>query len=186
MEREFHAFTARFESPHQQMLQQLGVPDDILLHLPGIGVTPVEVDGSLWQPGGHGPEAVIIPAFEGPPPCFVAPVEEPEQPHDLIAFFPDRPSRWWWRVGSASVLGADRIASSHTWGTAVRLYLTPLAWLHGRCDGACLLADDAVDRLIGVTEIITGDPRLAEHIDALLRRPPAAMPAIFIETRVAT
>lgn len=50
----------------------------------------------------------------------------------------------------------------------------------GRCNGACLLTDDAVHCLLGVTEVTFDDMALAERVDAAFRQPPSAMPKLLI------
>jgi len=186
LEAEFYRFSARFGPRHRQMLQRLGVPDDIMLHLSGIGVSATETNGEFWQPAESGPLAMVIPAFHGIPPSFVnATEDESEQPHDLIAFDPDRPGRWWWRVGTADTLGCHLISSAHTWGTPVHVVTDPLAWLQHRGQVVCLLKPEAAWKLIGVVKVIADTLETAERIDCLLRRPPAALPVICVAPRAA-
>ena len=157
----------------------LGITAAAALQLPTIELAPIETDEEFWQPAEHGPEAVIVPVFDCSRPSFLAPRDDVE-PIDQMAFFGDRPDRWWWRTGCADMLGDDTILSSHIWGLPVRIVADPLAWLRAGGSAVCLLYPEAALKLISVPELICDDLELAERIDRLLRRPPAAMPLIRV------
>lgn len=170
---ELHALPSAFDPQYYQL-------PDLALFLPGLGATSIEIDGQFWQPAECGPLAVIVPAYYGQPPGFLAATEdEPEQPHDLIAFYPDRPDRWWWRTGLADMLGGHLIGSAMTSGTRLFVVSGPLGYLRTCGQAACILHDDAIDRLIGVKEIVA-NLDVADHIDCRLRRPPAPMPRFLV------
>jgi hypothetical protein len=103
-------------------------------------------------------------------------------PHDLIAFYPDRPQCWWWRTDCADLLGGHLIRLCKSWNKALRLVATPLDYLRDRCDVACLLRPEATSKLIGVPTIVVnvGEIAFARHIHRALRKPPAGLPKILV------
>ena len=59
---------------------------------------------------------------------------------DLIAWHPERPTRWCYRRGTpGAVLGADNLELAHVAELPISFAMTPLDWLRGDCRGAVLL-----------------------------------------------
>jgi hypothetical protein len=82
---------------------------------------------------------VIQPVWAGPAPSIFRAVEHPVLA-DMIAFHPEEPTRWWYRIGDpGAVLGADNLDLAHSEGWPITFELTPLAWLQADCCGAVLL-----------------------------------------------
>jgi hypothetical protein len=82
---------------------------------------------------------VIQPVWAGPAPSIYQAVEHPVLA-DLIAWHPEEPTRWWYRIRDpGAVLGADNLELAHCEHLPISFATTPLDWLRGDCRGAVLL-----------------------------------------------
>lgn len=96
---------------------------------------------------------------------------------DLVAWFPDDPTRWWLRHGDETpILGARALAIATWYGEPIQLYGTPELWLHAHsraydmdtARGICILQPgvDLKPLLDGVSRV---DCENAE-VEDMLRR----------------
>ncbi len=74
--------------------------------------------------------------------ALVVPEGEPEWPgwdeiHDLIAFRPSRPDRWWRRRGDVDLLGISNISPWRL--SPLTIHETPLSWLQAGAAGICIV-----------------------------------------------
>ena len=96
---------------------------------------------------------------------------------DLVAWFPDDPTRWWLRHGDETpILGVRALAIATWYGEPIQLYGTPELWLHAHsraydmdtARGICILQPgvDLKPLLDGVSRV---DCENAELKDILRR-----------------
>ena len=117
------------------------------------------------MPSAAGEVMLIQPVWTGPAPSIYQAVETP-QLADLLAWHPDNPTRWHYRLGTpGAALGADNLDLAHSEGWPITFELTPLDWLRGGCRGAVLLegCEAVVDA--GVEQLRAG-AHLAEQVPA--------------------
>ncbi len=115
-----------------EYFQRLGLPNRIIYgprHYIGVARIVTTSDG-LFEIHDDGERALIVP--EGVP-------EVPawDSIHDLIAFLPDEPGRWWRRRGDASLLGASNMTPWRL--SPLVIHATPLSWLQGTAAGICIV-----------------------------------------------
>ena len=189
---EFTVAASQVQPRHFDWLQRQGVPHDFLwrgaqrfgVH----GIIPSN-DGS-YEPIDDGQRAVIIPTIP-----LLSPAEwcddddvDLEDIGDLVAWFPQKPGRWWVRTGSTPILNADAIAGAEIFDEALKVYSTPLDWMRAAGDGIVVL--DPVAHLgmyLGsVRQLVCDTVELGREIDRRLRDPAVRLPQIFIpDTREA-
>lgn len=137
---ELFAAAAAVAMPELRRMEALGVPKSSIARLaayqPPFGLQRVEEIGDgLYQPSEDGPVAVIIPVME----FDVVETWGIRTPIstviDLIAFRPDNPNQWRWRVGDAWALGAYLLFED----APIELVANPLEWLAKGGDALCLL-----------------------------------------------
>lgn len=122
----------------------------------GIGVANVTTHGPLYEPctrelGGR--PMVIMPV------ACTAHYECTDDIHDLVAFDPRKPDRWWLRRGVARCLGEWRLRNvrerTPIWQLpddrppVLRVFSDPLSWLRGNCRGATPLSPAWLEHLFG-------------------------------------
>lgn len=123
----------------RRLLEQQGVSREAIHRAGGLAVARISTVRRLWMPEPTGTPAFVLPAWAGPAPSIYQHVETPILA-DLIAWRPDDPARWWYRLGDVDVdLGAEHLDLAHTEGWPINLACSPLEWLQGNCRGACLL-----------------------------------------------
>ena len=131
--------TPSLNSRQRGQVEALGVTQEAVHRCGGLGWTRVATTGRLYQHDDAGDVAIIMPVWAGPAPSIYEPVEHP-QLADLLAWHPDNPTRWHYRLGTpGAVLGSDNLDLAHSEGWPITFELTPLAWLRGNCRGAVLL-----------------------------------------------
>ncbi len=131
--------TPSLNSRQRRQLKVLGVTREAVHRCGGLGWVRVSTTGRLYQPADAGDVAIIQPVWAGPAPSIYQAVEDPLL-DDLIAWHPDNPTRWHYRLGTpGAVLGADNLDLAHSEGWPITFELTPLAWLLAGCRGAVLL-----------------------------------------------
>ena len=139
---------------------KLGIPDRVIFGLrPLIGVDHIVTHSSgLFEFHPEGDLALIV--AEG----------EPEVPgwtevHDLLAFMPEEPGRWWLRRGAVDLLGASNI--SHWRLSPLVIHETPLSWLQTAATGICIVdwAFDPLARLVGAGQLLLETPALKRRIE---------------------
>ncbi len=144
-----------------ERFQRMGIPNRVLFgarHYLGAARIATTRDG-LFEPHDDGELALIVP--EGVP-------EVPawDEIHDLVAFMPDDPARWWRRRGDVDLLGASNMTS---WRLApLIIHETPLSWLQGGATGICIVdwSFDPLARLTGAGHLVietTAVRRQLEH-----------------------
>ncbi len=132
LEHEFALTTDGVSPLVVKYLQRMGIPNRVLFgprHHVGVARIVTSSDG-LFEIHDDGERALIVP--EGVP-------EVPawDSIHDLIAFKPDNPGRWWRRRGDVDLLGASNI--SHWRLSPLVIYETPLSWLQAGANGGCVV-----------------------------------------------
>ncbi len=131
--------TSSLNSRQRRQLEDLGVTREAVHRCGGLGWVRVSTTGRLYQPADAGDVAIIQPVWAGPAPSIYQAVEDPLL-DDLIAWHPDNPTRWHYRLGTpGAVLGADNLDLAHSEGWPICFATTPLSWLQGDCRGAVLL-----------------------------------------------
>ena len=97
---------------------------------------------------------------------------------DLVAWFPDRPGRWWLRYGEVVVLGARALAVARYFNDPTTLHGTPQSWALARGKGVCVLRWD-----VDLWELFDGIarvdcvPNLADRLRRSLRQWEPVLPA---------
>lgn len=166
------------------LAEVLGVTRAAIQNAGGIGVFRVDTTGRYFGPAASGGDLVaIVPVFEIGPDGEAALV-------DLVAFRTNDPSRTWIRTGLARALGlwyADAIrAATPIWRLpsdppppVLKLYATPLSWLHAACNGACILNTVWVDYVLSGVEAVVAENALhARHLHEAL--PKRGLPKILL------
>ena len=90
---------------------------------------------------------------------------------DIVAFDPERPSKFWRRTGAAPFLGWECVDRAGHYGEPLTLFPDPLAWLRGGCAGAVWLDTDRSLSfwLATVPTIHATTPALGRAIDRRLK-----------------
>ncbi len=131
--------TPSLNSRQRAQLEEKGVAREAVHLAGGLGWARVATTGRLYMPSDAGDVIVIQPVWGGAAPSIFQAVESPLL-DDLIAWHPDSPTRWHYRVGTpGAVLGGDNLDLAHAEGLPISFALTPLDWLRGDCCGAVLL-----------------------------------------------
>ena len=131
--------TPSLNSRQRHQLENEGVTREAVHRCGGLGWTRVATTGRLYMPSDAGDVMLIQPVWAGPAPSIYQAVEHP-QLFDLIAWHPEEPTRWFYRLGApGAVLGADNLSLAHSEGWPITFELSPLAWLLANCCGAVLL-----------------------------------------------
>lgn len=176
---ELRALPSAFDPQHRGVLVQLGLPHNLMLHI-DLRLARITTAGDFYEPSEDGKLAVIFAIHHGPTPSFACPIDPPPPVIDLVAIPLSQPRRFYLRAGTADLIGADRIASAHTWQSPLWLFDTALGWLAGLCDGVVVLDPEAARKLVGVSAVICDDRKSARRVRRLICRPPAAMPRILV------
>ena len=138
-------------------LADLGVGREAIRRA-GLGASRIHAIGRTFTPAGYGRLHLVLPVWAGPAPNIFEAVERPVL-LDLLAWHPDNPELWLYRVGAAGlVLGEDRYLEALRSCQPFRAFATPLEWLQADCHGAVFL-DDAERRWRGEAE--------EDHVDAI-------------------
>lgn len=124
----------------RQQLTDLGLTREATQCAGDLGWARVStIGGRCYTPSDVGQVRVIQPVWAGPAPSIYQAVENPVLA-DLIAWHPERPTRWWYRIGDpGATLGADNLDLAHVEGLPITFEMTPLDWLRGDCRSAVLL-----------------------------------------------
>ena len=132
--------TSSLNSRQRRELEDLGVAPGAIHRAGGLGWARVsDIGGRCYAPSDAGDVMVIMPAWAGPAPSIFQAVERPTL-FDLIAFRPEEPTLWYYRIGDpGAVLGADNLDLAHAEELPISFATTPLDWLRGDCRGAVLL-----------------------------------------------
>ena len=123
----------------------------------GVHVAGIEPAGERFEPRGDGLLAAWCDAL----------AEDAETVVDVVAWPVEQPAHWWTLSGFASALGMAHAANAATYsfGGALHLHRTPLAWLQAGCDGAVIL-----DPATGARWLLDlPAPRIATEDDAHAR-----------------
>lgn len=124
-----------------------GVSPGIIEVSPGpITTATIEADElGCFQFAEFGKVAFIHPVTVGGPFTDIA---------DLIAWFPDKPHRWWLLLGNGYPLGVDMLNHAKIEGLPLAIRRSPLSWLQAGGDG------------VVVTDWAISAPAL-RHVDCL-------------------
>ena len=122
-----------------QLLAELGVAREAIHRAGGLAVARISTVGRVWMSEPNGTPAFILSIWNDTTPSIYCGVENPVL-IDMIAWRPDDPTRWWYRLGEVDVaLGAEHLDLAHVEHWPITLARSPLDWLQGNCRGACLL-----------------------------------------------
>ena len=132
--------TSSLNSRQRQQLEEQGVAREATHRCGGLGWTRIStIGGRCYTPSPAGDVMLIQPVWAGPAPSIYQAVEHPVI-FDLIAWHPDNPTLWHYRIGDpGGVLGADLLDLAHAEDLPISFATTPLIWLQGNCRGAVLL-----------------------------------------------
>ena len=132
--------TSSLNSRQRHQLENLGVTREPIQRAGDLGWARVtDVGGRCYSPSDAGDVMLIQPVWAGPAPSIYQAVEHPVI-FDLIAWHPDNPTLWHYRIGDpGGVLGADLLDLAHAEDLPISFATTPLIWLQGNCRGAVLL-----------------------------------------------
>lgn len=155
---------ARGVAKHAGRLQAHGISPEAIAQLgtyAPIGVGPINpLPGHLFEPSDDGAVHVILPVWEG---------------HgivDLIAFNPQRPGRWFWRIGQGWCLSPEQIGRPTFDMAPLQVWDTPLSWLQNNCQGVCVLDYDSPEiEQLRLAQSIETDNLTARLIRLHLNRP---------------
>ena len=106
--------TPSLNSRQRREIEALGVTREAEHRAGGLGWARVATIGRCYTPSHAGDIAIIQPVWAGPAPSIFQAVENP-QLADLIAWHPDTPLLWHYRLGDpGSVLGSDNLDLAHS------------------------------------------------------------------------
>ena len=125
----------------RKILADLGVTREAIHRAGGLAQVRIQTTGRTWQREFGGRPAIAMPVWGGPPPSIYQGVENPCL-IDVIAWRPQEPWQWWYRVVTyGAVLGTDNLNLAYATGQPISLHTTPLDWLQANCCGAVFLED---------------------------------------------
>jgi hypothetical protein len=131
---EFAAAAAAVKREDFDYLRAQGVPRQWLWGGPmRFGIAEIITSGPTYQPVRGGKRAVVVPAI---------PLRDDlldDDPGDLIAWFPDNPSRWWCRYGTVPFLNYEAVERAAFFHEPLSLWSSPTAWLQASGRGAVIL-----------------------------------------------
>ncbi len=132
--------TSSLNSHQRKELEDLGVTREATQRAGDLGWARVStIGGRCYMPADTGEVKVIMPVWAGPAPSIYRVVENPVIV-DLIAWHPEEPTRWHYRIGNlGAVLGGENLDLAHAEELPISFATTPLDWLRGDCRGAVLL-----------------------------------------------
>jgi len=131
--------TPSLHSRQRCQIEDLGITREAIQRAGDLGWARVAPVGRCFTPSPAGDVKMILPVWAGAAPSIYQSVEHPVLA-DLIAWHPEQPTRWWYRLGTpGAVLGGDLLDLAHAEGRPNSFALTPIAWLRGDCRGAVLL-----------------------------------------------
>lgn len=166
--RDLEAACANVRQSHIDRLLALGVSPVALASLGArqlpFGALTIDVDDAgRWWPDADGFPAMVVP------------VRERGDDIDIIAFRTDAPARWWWRIGCASMLGADLLDGTFFPGDRLRVVSTPIGWIAAGGDAVCILdwscPDYELSPLRDRDELLCDNPMLAARLRRRLSQP---------------
>ena len=110
--------TSSLNSRQRRQLEGMGVLREAMHRAGGLSGARVSTTGRLYMPSGVGDVMIIQPVWAGPAPSIYQVVGHPLLA-DLIAWHPEEPTRWHYRLGApGAVLGADNLGLAHGGGLA--------------------------------------------------------------------
>ena len=162
---ELAAAADRVRGRHLGLLAKAGVPRRALFDFErGIGgrfgLHPITTfrDGT-FELASDGPNALIIGADL-----------LDDGLDDLVAWCPERPDRWWHRLGFARLLNEYAVLRAMGCREPLLLWRSPFNWLRMGCDGAVVLDWPlALPLLRGVSEVVAEDVDHGTEIERRLR-----------------
>ena len=135
-----------------EWLRSADIPDEAIFAEPlMVGASPVETyGGGLYEPRDEGQAAVLVPAGLATATGWDL--------VDIVAFYLDKPDRWWRRTGEGTLLGTINRFSVEP----RRLHRDPLTWLRGQGRGVCVLdwSHDPTNMLLGAGPLVAKRPLL--------------------------
>ena len=140
--------TAEFErayrnrtQEHRQHLAEAGITFEAMLRAGDLGVERITTSGRLYTPSPDGFPAIIMAIWSPAPPSIYCAVKNPRIV-DLIAFRINDPGLWWYHNGDPGlILGEDYYLAAAIEEVPIKVFDSPLSWLRGNCNGACILDD---------------------------------------------
>ncbi len=155
---EFSAAVCNLTPQRIDWLRGAGIPDAAIFHEPPmVGVSAIETyRGGLFEPRDQGSPAVLVPVGW--------PDYRGWELDDIVAFYLDRPGRWWRRSGSAQLLGGFNISEGRL--RPLQIHATPLGWLIGKADGLVVIdwSLDPVTLLSGAGRLKADSPKTLKKL----------------------
>lgn len=131
--------TSSLNSRQRKQLEDLGITRGAIQRAGDLGWARIATVGRCYTPSPAGDVKMILPVWAGAAPSIYQSVEHPVLA-DLIAWHPEQPTRWHYRLGTpGAVLGADNLELAHAEELPISFATTPLDWLRGDCRGGVLL-----------------------------------------------
>ena len=114
-----------------EWLRKQSVPESALTGWPGpVGAAPIETRAQgIFDFAEVGRRAFIQPVRTGGKNTHIA---------DLVAWYPDDPSRWWTRLYTGTPLGIDQLDRAELLGKPLAIRRTPLSWLQAGGNGVVI------------------------------------------------
>lgn len=159
--------TANVRQTHIDHLLRLRIPGEAIAHLGQyqmpFGIEQIETDDAgRWWPSPEGTTALLLPVIER------------DETVDIVAFHSSQLTRWWWRIGCGSMLGADLLNDGWPIGP-LRVVSTPLDWLRVGGDAVCILdwscPDYELSPMRDREELVCDSPMLAARLRKRLSQP---------------
>jgi hypothetical protein len=131
---EFTAATASAQRDDFDYLIAQGVPYTWLWAGPmRFGITNIITGAGTYEPMPDGKRAFVVPAVP------LSNDSLDDDIGDLVAWFPDNPSRWWCRLGAVPFLNFQAVERAAFFREPLTLHPTPLGWLRASGEGAVIL-----------------------------------------------
>ena len=159
LDREFAVATDGITPLLVERFKRMGIPNRIIYgprHY--LGVARITTTPGLFEFHEDGEVALVVPEGEPEVPAWA-------QVHDLVAFKPGAPGRWWRRRGDVDLLGASNITPWRL--SPVTIHETPLSWLRAGATGVCIVdwGLDPLTHLGGAGYLETETPALKKRLE---------------------
>jgi len=179
---DFHDAQARVDRSNiAKKLANAGITIKARMSVGGIGVAEITINGRTYEPTepGLGKMAIILPVYQGPIPTPTNFVEDPAL-IDLLAFSSRRPSQWWLRRDTATILG-DAVLDELFLDAPLHVFRNPLSWLRAGGDGVVVLDWVSARRELPVScrKFVAEDASHAREVYRKLTIP-AIVPDVYV------
>lgn len=158
----------------QARLRAMGIPEMVKARYPGpLGYGRIQTTGNWYEPDPDGEtSAIIAPVWSGDSYSMVM---------DLVAWFPDRPGKWWSRASIGDLMGWANFDYADIAGEPLTLAATPQSWLASNGEGCCVLHwPTMIPKLRSISRLDCETLTFARFVRQQLRQPPQSCPDIHV------